>query len=207
MMGGGEYLVHHGAAGHLGRFRAVAGGEFPRGTTVVVRGRRGLELGDVMLHAPGDRALLPDDYVGDLLRTATDDDLAATARNRAFGQRLFDAASAWAEKMAAPVSFVDVEVALDGTAVVLHGMRLAPGDVGPLLTQLGEEHSIVVRLYEVNGTVEEDEHGCGSCGSGGCGSCGAGGCSSCSSGAGKELANYFAQLRTQMESRNRVALL
>src|SRR5262245_20546115 len=143
MIDGGEYLVHHGAAGHLGRFRAVAGGEFSRGATVVVRGRRGLELGDVMLQATGDRALLPDDFVGDLIRAATDDDLAATTRNRVFGQRLFDAASACAKNTAAPISFVDVEVALDGTSAVLHGMRLAPGDVGPLLAQLGEEHSIL----------------------------------------------------------------
>jgi hypothetical protein len=208
MTGEREYLVHHGVAGHLGRFRALADGEFARGATVVVRGRGGLELGDVMLAAAGDRALLPDDFVGELVRPATEDDLAAVARNRVFGQRLFDAATLRADAMAVPMSFVDVEVALDGSSAVLHGLRLAPGDVGPLLARLGEEHALVVRLYEVNGTIEEDEHGCGSCGSeGGCGSCGTGGCSSCSSGAGKELASYFAELRAQMENRNRVTLL
>jgi hypothetical protein len=208
MTRGREYLVHHGIAGHLGRFRALSGEDFARGSTVVVRGRGGLELGDVLLAATGDRALLPDDFVGELLRPATDDDLAAVARNRVFGQRLFDAATQRAEALAAPISFVDVEVALDGASAVLHGLRHAPGDVGPLLAELGEQHSLILRLYEVNGTVEEDDHGCGSCGSeGGCGSCGTGGCSSCSSGAGKELASYFAELRGQMENRNRVALL
>jgi hypothetical protein len=203
-----EYLVHHGVAGHLGRFRALSGDEFARGTTVVVRGRSGMELGDVMLAASSERALLPDDFVGELLRPATEDDLAAVARNRVFGQRLFDAATLRADALAAPISFVDIEVALDGASAVLHGLRLAAGDVGPLLAELGEEHSLIVRLYEVNGTIEEDEHGCGSCGAeGGCGSCGTGGCSSCSSGAGKELATYFAELRSQMENRNRVALL
>jgi hypothetical protein len=202
-----EYVVHHGTAGHLGRFRAGEDAEFSRGTTVVVRGRRGLELGRVLIPIAPDRSTLPDEFVGELVRLASDGDLSLQEKNREFGQKLFETAVHRAVARAAPVSFVDVEVALDAGSAVLHGLRLGDGDLGPLLEELGLEHSLIVRLYEVNGPVAEDEHGCGSCGSGGCGSCASGGCSSCSAGAAKELADYFAGLRAQMENQHRVALL
>jgi hypothetical protein len=204
-----EYLVKHGAAGHLGRFCCAADTALVRGTTVVVRGRRSLELGEVML-AVRNGNTVADEFVGDLLRPATSEDFAAAARNRVFGQRLLDDAVRHAEQSSAPVAFVDIEVALDGVSAVLHGLRTASGDLDSLLAEVGESHSTILRLYEVNGVVEEDDHGCGSCGSGGsggCGTCGAGGCSSCSSGASKDLEAYFAELREQMNQRNRVALL
>jgi hypothetical protein len=202
-----EYLVHHGIAGHLGRFRADGEWDLPRGSTVVVRGRRGLELGHVMLAADGDRPLVPDEFVGELVRPANADDLATHDRHRLLGQRLIETAAERAAQLSAPVSFVDVEVALDGESAVLHALRLAPGDVGPLLVEIGDELSLIVRLCELNKPIEEDEHGCGSCGTGACGSCGSGGCSSCSAGAGSELAAYFAGLRAQMENHHRLALL
>src|SRR5207302_10737304 len=138
-----------------------------------------------------DRTLFPDEFVGELVRSATDDDLAAEARNRVLGLRLFEYAVARAESRGVPVSIVDVEVALDGQSALLHGLRLGPGDCGGLLSDIGDEHHVIARLFELNEPVAEDEHGCGSCGSGesgGCGSCGGGGCSSCSSGAGNEPA-------------------
>jgi hypothetical protein len=206
MTGSREYLVKHGVAGHLGRFYCADDAALARGTTVVVRGRRSLELGEVML-AVRNGNTVADDFIGELLRPATNEDFAAAARNRVFGQQLLEEAVVRAERSSAPVAFVDVEISLDGASAVLHGLRTAPGDIGPLMAAVGETHSTIVRLYEVNGVVEEDEHGCGSCGSGGCGSCGTGGCSSCSSGAGRELEAYFGELREQMENRNRVALL
>lgn len=208
MQGGREYLVHHGVAGHLGRFRSGADHSFARGDKVVIRGRRGLELGEVLLQSATNRPRLDDEFIGDLLRPASNDDFDSTEQNRRYGQSLFQDAVKRAEFAALPVSLIDIEIALDRSGAVLHGLRFAPGDIQPMLATLGEEHRLIVRLYEVNGTVEEDEHGCGSCGSGGgCGSCGTGGCSSCSSGAGRELAEYFAELRGQMENRNRIALV
>lgn len=208
MQAGREYVVHHGVAGHLGRFRTVADMRLARGDSVVVRSRRGLELGEVLLTSEANRPRLDDEFVGDLLRPASKDDLETVRHNREIEQRLFQAVLSLIERDAVPLSLVDLELSLDRSSAVLHGLRFAPGDIQPLLATVGEEHQLIVRLYEVNGTVAEDEHGCGSCGSeGGCGSCGAGGCSSCSSGAGRELAEYFAELRSQMETRNRIALV
>jgi hypothetical protein len=215
-MSGREYLVHHGCAGHLGRFRASDGAALDRGAAVVVRSRRGLELGEVLCPADPDRLALPDPFVGDLLRPATPADLAAADRHRQFGQRLFDECTRLADALGLPLALVDVEIILDGKQAVVHAIRLAACDEGPLLAALGERHDLVVRLYDLAGepaAAEHDDHSCGSCGSGGCGSdgCGScgtgGGCGSCSAGAAKELVSYFAGLRAQMEQQSRVSLL
>jgi hypothetical protein len=213
-MAGSEYLVHHGCAGHLGRFRAAAVGALDRGAAVVVRSRRGLELGEVLCPAGPDPLSLPDPFVGDLLRPATPADLADADRNRAFGQRLFDEGTALAGSLGLPLTLVDVEITLDAKQAVVHAIRLGTCDEGPLLATLGERHDLVARLYDLAGEpaaeAEHDEHGCGSCGSGGCGDggCGTGGgCGSCSAGAAKELTNYFAELRESMLQQSRVPLL
>lgn len=210
-MDGNEYLVYHGCAGHLGRFRTAEPTGLGRGTAVVVRSRRGVELGEVLCTSMPERATLPDPLVGDLLRPATGDDLAAADRYRALGHRLFDEGGRLADGL--PLKFVDVEVFLDGRQAVLHALKLGPCDEGPLLAELGERHGLVVRLYDLAAepAAEDDEHGCGSCGadgcgSGGCNSSGEGGCGSCSAGGAKELTRYFAALREQMD-RRRMPLL
>jgi hypothetical protein len=211
----GEYLVHHGCAGHLGRFRPVGTDvSFGRGAPVVVRSRRGLELGEALCRANADRAWLPDPFVGELLRPATADDLTASGRNRDVGQRLFEDGSGLADARGLPLTLVDVEVLLDGRQALLHAIRLGPCDEGALLEELGGRYGLIVRLYDLAADpveAEEEEHGCGSCGEGGCGEggCGSsgGGCGSCSAGGATELASYFAGLREQMEHRSRVPLL
>jgi hypothetical protein len=208
---GGEYLVHHGCAGHLGRFRSAGDDRFGRGTAVVVRSRWGLELGEVLCPSQPERVALPDPLVGDLLRAATDDDRATANRNHELGRRLFEDGARLIEDRGQPFALVDVEVFLDGRQAVLHAVRLGPGDESELLGDLGSRHDLIVRLYDLAGEpAAEDDHGCGSCGNcgeGECGSCGNGGCGSCSAGGAAELESYFAALREQMEQSHRVALL
>jgi hypothetical protein len=204
-MDGGEYLVYHGCAGHLGRFRAAVPREFGRGAAVVVRSRRGVELGEVLRPSSAAGLVLPDPLVGELLRAASDDDLAAASRHRELGQKVFDDGTRLADARGLPLAVVDVEVFLDGRQALLHGVRLGPFEEGPWLEEVGERHGLIVRLYDLAAepTAAEDEHGCGSCGDGGCGEggcgeggCGSGGgCGSCSAGGAKELTRYFAALR------------
>jgi len=211
----GEYLVHHGCAGHLGRFRSAGPGTFGRGDAVVIGSRRGIELGEVLCPSSPDGAVLPDPFVGELLRAANSDDLADASRRRESGRRLFDDATRRADVLGLPLAVLDVEILLDGKQALLHAVRFGPGDEASLLADLGARHDLIVRLYDVAAEPvaeeAEDEHGCGSCGEGGCGDGGCGdsgnGCGSCSAGGAAELAAYFSELRDQMEQRHRVALL
>ena len=218
-----EYLVHHGTAGHVGRFRSAGGAACARGDAVVVRSQRGLELGEILAPADGARVAFPDAFVGALLRPATDTDRAAADRCRAVGLDLCADGERLAAERGLSLAVLDAEVLLDGRQAVLHVLKLGQCDEGPWLAELGERHGMIVRVHDLareapaaDEDEHEDDHGCSSCGSGGCGSgeCGScgtgssgGGCSSCSSGGGAELAKYFAGLREQMERRERVPLL
>jgi hypothetical protein len=211
-----EYLVHHGTAGHVGRFRSV-NGDCARGDAVVVRSQRGLELGRVLAKAEPDRTPFPDGFVGELLRHASSDDFTLAERGRTTGLELCAAGERLAAASGLPLAVLDAEVLLDGRQAVLHVLKLAACDEGPWLADLGERQGMIVRLHDLGREAPAaDDHvdaptSCGAdgCGGGDCGSCGSegGGCSSCSSGAANELASYFAGLRVQMEERQRVPLL
>jgi hypothetical protein len=207
-----EYLVQHGCAGHLGRFRSGGEHSFRRGDAVVVRSRRGLELGDVLSLSSPDGAVLPDPFVGELLRAATADDVAEAEQKHRLSRLLFEDATRQVETAGLPLAVIDVEILLDGRQALLHTVPFGPCDEASFLSALGDRLNVVVRLYDVaSETVPKcEDGGCGSCGEGGCNTNGCGdcgnGCGSCGGGAA-ELAAYFSDLREQMEMRHRVALL
>src|SRR3954465_10784063 len=142
----GEYLVHHGGAGHLGRFRPIeaAGPTVGRGAPVVVRTRRGLELGEVLCRTSADGTILPDPLGGELLRAATAADVEAAGRYRDVGRTVFEDASSLAEVRGLPLAGLGVEVFLDGRQALLHAVRLGPCDEAALLAELGDRHGLIV---------------------------------------------------------------
>ncbi|QDU23963.1 hypothetical protein [Urbifossiella limnaea] len=205
-------LVQYGRPGYVGRFRASV--EAVRGACVVLRGPRGLELGTVLCAAVAGVSGIDDE--GELLRAATAADEAAADRSAALARDLLAAADELAAGL--PVAFPDAEVALDGTAAVLHALPWAGCDLDAVLVALSERFGLPVRLLDLSRTPAnpdppEPATSCGKpdCGSG-AGGCGTGGgCStgSCSRGAVKsatELTAYFADLRGQMEAAARVPL-
>src|SRR5207253_6390976 len=111
-----------------------------------------------------------------------------------------------------PLTFIDAEMLLDGSAI-LHGLPWAECDATPLFEELSTQFGMTVRFLDLArspiATEEPAPAGCGKpgCGSesGGCTSCSTGGCStgSCSKGKVKtasELTAYFADLRHKMEA-------
>jgi cell fate regulator YaaT (PSP1 superfamily) len=202
-----HYLIQYGRPGFVGRFLC----EFPlaRGDRVVVRGPRGDEFGEVLV-APEHTG--PHD--GDVMRLATPDDDASASRLDLRGQELLAAATDRGNELGLPLAFVDVEVTLDGTAV-LHALPWEACDATALLDELASRFALAVRLLDLSRSpvAEPASGGCGKpgCGSeaGGCSTCGTdsksgGGCSSglCSRGSVKspeELTAYFADLRRKME--------
>lgn len=192
-------LVQYGRGGFVGRFAAREA--FARGSRVVIRGPRGVEVGTVLCPADG----APTD--GDALRAATDLDAGSPERE----SELLSAASAEVEARGLPLALVDAELTLDG-ALILHGLAWAACAADPLFAELSARFALTVRFLDLGRVpVSKEPTGCGKpgCGteSGGCSSCGTegGGCSSgsCSRGAAKsadELTAYFADLRTKMEA-------
>ena len=196
-----SYLIQYGRPGFIGQFGTSL--ILARGDRVVVRGPRGTEFGEVLIAIPG--IAVAD---GDVVRTAnaSDDDVAAGLANR--GQDLLTAAMRAATNAALPMTFVDVEVTLDGCAI-LHALAWDSCDSTDLLDSLAERFGMAVQVLDLSRLAASREPGgCGKpdCGrgSGGCSTCGTGGgCSTCSRGSvlsGEDLTSYFAELRQRMEA-------
>jgi cell fate regulator YaaT (PSP1 superfamily) len=204
------YLVGYGRAGGFALFRAAEPLACDRGDAVVVRTRRGLELGQVLCPA-GDRhaRLLTTPPEGEVLRPATADDLQSASSRREHEQALFEDCQRLVSEMGLPVAVLDAEVLLDGRHALVQFLAWAEADLTPLAAALTHRHGLEVALENLAPPAEE--HGsCGKpdCGGGGCDSCSSGGCATgCGSGAKVDMREYFAHLRTRMEESHRVPLL
>jgi hypothetical protein len=206
-----EYLASYGLTGDFGRFRSARPLPCQRGDRAVVRSARGLEIAEILRPAaPLHATFLPNTTVGQLLRLASpEDEQTAESMARRAGQ-LFEGAGNLAGELALPLALLDAEVLLDGQHGVLHVVRFAECDVRPFVSALAREFDLQITLTDLAHPLqgaepeaeEEEDHGCGSCGSGGCGrGCGSGGCGTCGSADPHDVRAYFADLRTQMERR------
>jgi hypothetical protein len=187
-MGDREYLLSYGNAGDFGRFGCTEPLTCWRGDKMVVRSPRGQELGVIMRPAgPGHSHLLADQFVGQILRRATEGDLQLAARMQQRGQRLFEDGHRLVRKLGLPMEILDTEVLLDGRQAVLHYLRWAECDPRPLMDGLSQSYHLLITLHDLAlpTTEEAEEHqehascGMGDCSQGGCGSCSAGNCASC----------------------------
>ena len=178
-----ELLVQHGIDRLLGRFRVdpeVA--DVGRGRAVVVRTRRGLEVGRVLATCSGAGEGGPNPGRGFVVRVAGPEDVEAARRaeaarpgHLALCDRVFRDGT-W------PIDLIDVEVLpeLDGQPprTVLHYLGPHGLDPGGLSAHFLREHGLEIALEPVGldeAPIPEPESGCGS---GGCGDCGSGGCGS-----------------------------
>jgi cell fate regulator YaaT (PSP1 superfamily) len=214
-----EYLVSFGLIGEFGRFHACAPLHLRRGERVVVRGARGVEIGEVLRPAtPRHAHFLPNTSVGHLLRRLTPADEQTAAEMRLRGQRLFERGQQLAAELGLPLVLLDVEMLLDGEHAVLHYLPEGAADVRPFVSTLSREFAAHILLIDLSrdrqGAMaeESEEHGgcgrpdCGRGADGGCSTCGSGGCGTCGDAKPADMELYFAQLREQME-RQRTALL
>jgi len=200
-----EYLVSHGCMAALSRCRDESGLSPQRGSRVVIRSFRGLELGEILCEATPPSAAISS---GSLLRTATSDDEATAIQLKRRGFALLDDVQRLIRQRDLPLIPLDAELLLDGAQGILHVLRWDDCTLTPFLEELRQRHGLLITIQDLTKSEPEHEHGCGSCGADGCGSCGEGGCStggcgsgSCSRGSihsAEELTAYFAQLREQM---------
>jgi cell fate regulator YaaT (PSP1 superfamily) len=170
------HLVRVGAMGQVGRFAAVDAVRYPRRSRVVVRTRRGLELGEV-LSPPEDSDDGRSFSDGELLRGVTVQDELLQARLEKNRQEAYAACSAILAENETSAVLVDVEHLFDGQGLFFYFL----GDVTPELetytARLAETYEAKVQFRKFTETLIE---GCGP----GCGTeeaKGQGGCDSCTS--------------------------
>ncbi len=171
----GQHFVRFGVLGHVGRFAAEAAERFPRGTRVVCRTRRGLEVGEVL--SPLDMAAR-DELHGTLLRRITIEDdllLARLDRNRS---EAFTACESRLRERGIPAVLVDVEHLFDGQSLYFYFLGGESPEITELTSELAEAYEAKAQFRKFTDTLAQ---GCGP----GCGTaeaengCGTGACSTC----------------------------
>ena len=167
------HLVRVGAMGNVGRFNAADATHYPRGSRVVLRTGRGLEVGDVL--APPSQ--LNDDagQDGTILRGLTVEDdllLARLAKNR---NAAFEACQTRIEALRLPVTLMDVEHLFDGQTLVFYFLGQQPPELELLTAELADAYDSQVQFRAfVASALEGCGPGCGTDEAAGCGSCGTG---------------------------------
>jgi cell fate regulator YaaT (PSP1 superfamily) len=161
--------------GHVGRFQAVDAVRYPRATRVVVRTRRGLEVGEV-LAAPEDETE-DTDADGAILRGMTVEDLLLEARLEKNRQAAYQACSGLLAGGNVPAVLIDVEHLFDGQGLFFYFLGEITPELEAYTEQLAGTYETEVKFRQFTETLIE---GCGpDCGTEA--AAGHGGCDSCSS--------------------------
>lgn len=169
-----QYFVRIGAMGRIGRFTAQDGTIYPRGTRVICRTHRGLEMGDVL---SVEEEAAPMQAEGPLLRRMAAEDEILLQRLLLHRDTAFEACRQMLRERCIPAALIDVEHLFDGSSLVFYFL----GDITPAIeavtAELAEIYETKVQFKKFAETLAE---GCGP----GCGTeeaaghCGTG-CSSC----------------------------
>ncbi len=194
----GEYLVGYGLCGEFGRFAPAEPLECRPGDKVIIRSRRGVEMGTVLCAVTeGHLRVLAAQPVRPLLRAATAEDEDRQRALEARADQAFRSAQELLSAHALPLQVLDVEALQEPPLLVVHyiGGRC---DYRDLVHGLSTKFGCHVEMLDLNalpGDLAPDPEAevCGSstgCGNGGCGK---GGCGSCGASA-EGVARYFAAL-------------
>ena len=170
----GQHFVRVGVLGSVGRFAAEGRQRYARGTRVVCRTTRGLEIGQVLSAA---ELANEEPCDGTLLRRVTTQDDLLIARLEKNREAAFRACWDRLLELPSPPVLLDVEHLFDGQSLYFYFL----GDGGPELDALTSE---LAAAYEAKAQLQKFAEtlvaGCGpNCGTEEGGGCGSGGCSTC----------------------------
>jgi cell fate regulator YaaT (PSP1 superfamily) len=161
--------------GQVGRFQAVDAMLYPRHSRVIVRTRRGLEIGEVLAAASNeDRRDFAD---GEILRGMTIEDELLQARLERHRQEAYQACASLLQSNRVAAVLVDVEHLFDGQGLFFYFLGDVPSELEAYTSQLAATYESKVQFRKFTETLIE---GCGP----GCGTeevKGRGGCEACTS--------------------------
>lgn len=145
-----SYIVRHGAMRAVGIFAPPAGAIFNRGDQVIIRGERGVEVGDVLcVGTPECIAKLPDPTRGEILRAMTSED-----RTKANDLKLrmvneFNQACQAVQRRRLPMEFVDIEHLFGGERIVLYFLSEKRVDFRELVKELARDLQCRIELRQI----------------------------------------------------------
>ncbi|HQU44878.1 MAG: hypothetical protein B7Z73_07725 [Planctomycetia bacterium 21-64-5] len=168
------HLVRVGALSHIGRFASVDATRFPRGSRVIVRTARGLEVGHVLAPPAVESDAEAD---GSILRGMTLEDELLDARLGRKRQAAYDACRRRLEELRFDAVLLDVEHLFDGQTLVFYFLGPQPPELQAVTSELAAVYDAEAQIGTFAdvltqgcgpgcGTEEAAGHGCGSCATG-----------------------------------------
>jgi hypothetical protein len=172
----GQHYVRFGLLGGVGCFAAADSQRYPRGSRVVCRTGRGLEIGEVLAPLDSDAAAQTD---GTLLRRMTVEDDLLLARIEKNRDEAHQACTARLVERGIGAVLVDVEHLFDGQSLYFYFLGETTPELDLLTAELAELYEARVQFRKFTETLTA---GCGphcgteqaegnGCGSGGCSTC------------------------------------
>jgi cell fate regulator YaaT (PSP1 superfamily) len=145
-----KHVVRYGTMRVLGHFETHTDNSLDRGTRVIVRTQRGLEVGEVLCPA-GDRTgqFLTDDQGGQVLRVLTSDDEREVDRIRDGERDEFDLARRMVADRKLQMALVDIEHLFGGERVVLYYLAENRVDFRELVRALAGEFQTRVEMRQI----------------------------------------------------------
>jgi hypothetical protein len=166
------HLVRVGALSHVGRFASLDSTRFPRGSRVIVRTARGLEVGEVLAPPTGESTAEGD---GSILRGMTVEDQLLEVRLGSQRQAAYDACRRRLTEVGVEAVLVDVEHLFDGQTLVFYFLGPPPPESEHITAELAAAYDAEAHIGTFADALTQ---GCGP----GCGTDEAAGCGSCSTG-------------------------
>ena len=173
----GQHFVRFGIPGYVGCFASADAERLGRGTRVILRTSRGLEVGEVL--SPVDEPALDRARAdGALLRRVTIEDDLLLARIEKHRDDAFQACARLLAERGLAATLVDVEHLFDGQSLFFYFLGETPREIETVTQDLADAYDAQVEFRRFTETLAE---GCGP----GCGTedaengCGHGGCATC----------------------------
>lgn len=145
-----KYVVRHGVMRHLGVFSTRAGDSYTRGSQVIARTSRGLELGEVLCEAQEQAlASLDNPKTGQILRSQTHDDMGELRRLFEQQENEHKICAKHIDELKLDMRLVDVEHIYGGERVIVYYLAEDRVDFRQLVKNLAHEFQTRIEMKQI----------------------------------------------------------
>jgi cell fate regulator YaaT (PSP1 superfamily) len=145
-----SYVIRYGKMRFLGEYAGPLDEDYPRGRRVVVRSDRGIELGEVLCPTSSRTARFLENPVrGEILRPATEDDLAQAEAMGAAQQEAFDTCQELIARRRLQMDLVDVEIILGRERIVFYYLAEKRVDFRELVKDLARALRTRIEMRQI----------------------------------------------------------
>ena len=145
-----KYIIRYGAMRFLGVFSARTKDDFARDDQVIIRTKRGLEVGQVLCEAT-DQAVsqLSDPTFGTIMRGVSEEDLRQAEHMRGDATREVEVVRRLIREMELPLQLVDVEHLFGGERVIVYYLADSRVDFRELVKALASELQTRIEMRQI----------------------------------------------------------